>query len=114
LRYIETECRDGQLILYLRGEIDLANAQPVQERIEHAVTGNTNIVLDLSAIEYMDSQGLRLLSQLSNRLSREGSKLQLIAPPGSFARGVLEMTRISEDVEIADTIDGATRPTPAS
>ena len=105
---IETERRDGRLVLYLRGEIDLSNAQPLQQQIEHAVVGKTDVVLDLSAIEYIDSQGLRLLSRLSNRFSREGSKLQLIAPPGSFARGVLELSRMSEDIDVVDTIDNAT------
>jgi anti-anti-sigma factor len=82
----------------------------LQQRIEHAVVGNTDVVLDLSAIGYIDSQGLRLLSQLSKRLSREGTKLRLIAPPGSVARGVLELTRMSEDIEVVDTIDNATGP----
>jgi anti-sigma B factor antagonist len=108
LASIEPERRDGRLILHIRGDIDLSNAQPLQQRIEHAVVGKTDVVLDLSAIEYIDSQGLRLLSQLSNKLSREGAKLQLIAPPGSFARGVLELTRMSEDIDVVDTIDGAT------
>jgi anti-sigma B factor antagonist len=108
LASIETERRDGRLILYLRGDIDLSNAEFLQQRIEHAVVGNTDVVLDLSAVEYIDSQGLRLVSQLSKGFSREGSKLQLIAPPGSFARGVLELTRMSEDIEVVDTIDAAT------
>jgi anti-anti-sigma factor len=110
LASIDTERRDGRLILCLRGDIDLSNAQTLQQRIEHAVVGNTDVVLDLSAIGYIDSQGLRLLSQLSKRLSREGSKLQLIAPPGSFARRVLGLTRMSEDIEVVDTIDSATGP----
>ncbi len=107
LASIKTERRDGRLILHLRGEVDLSNAQPLQQRIEDAVAGNTDVALDLSAVEYVDSQGLRLLSQLSNRFSREGSKLQLIAPPGSFTRCVLDMTRMSEDIDVVDTIDGA-------
>ena len=110
LASIDTERRDGRLILCLRGDIDLSNAQTLQQRIEDAVRGNTDVVLDLSAIGYIDSQGLRLLSQLSKRLSREGTKLQLIAPPGSVARGVLELTRMSEDIEVVDTIDSATGP----
>ena len=103
---LEAERRDGRVVLSLRGEIDLSNAEDLRSGIEQAVDGSPDVVLDLSAVDYVDSQGLRLVSQLSKRLAREGSKLQVIAPPGSFARGVLELTLIAEDVEVIDTIDG--------
>jgi anti-anti-sigma factor len=111
---IQTERRDARLILHLRGDIDLSNAEHLQQRIHHAVAGNSEVVLDLSAVEYIDSQGLRLLSQLSKKLSREGSNLQLIAPPGSFARSILELTRIGDDLVIIDTGDGASALPPTA
>ena len=104
LAAIETERRGDQLVVSLGGEIDLSNAQPVQQRIEQAVEGASDVVVDLSAVEYIDSQGLRLLSQLIRRFAREGWRLRLVAPPGSFARGVLDLTRISEDVEVLDAV----------
>jgi anti-anti-sigma factor len=102
LALIETEYRDGRLILRLRGEIDLANVRPMQEQIDRAVAGSDDVALDLSAVDYIDSQGLRLLSQLASRFADEGSEFRLIAPPGCFARGVLDLTRIGEDVEVVD------------
>jgi len=110
---IDSEHREGRLILYLRGDIDLSNAQRLQQRIQHAVAGESNVVLDLTSVAYIDSQGLRLLSQLSKSLSRQGSTFQLIAYRGTFVRSVLELTHIDEDVEVLDTIDDARgRPTP--
>jgi anti-anti-sigma factor len=113
LASIETERRGERLILLLRGEIDFSNAQLLEQRIDAAVAGNSDVVVDLSTIEYIDSQGLRLLSQLSKRFARERSKLQLIAPPGSFARGVLDLTLMSEHIAVADTIEGATEMPPS-
>ena len=104
--WIEVESREGCLIVCLRGEIDLSNVDSVEQRIEGELVGFPHIVIDLSEIEYIDSQGLRLLNQLSKRLAREGSTLQLIAPPGSFTRGILDLTLISEDIEVLDAAPG--------
>jgi anti-anti-sigma factor len=107
---VETEHHDGQLVVSVSGEIDLSNARPVQEQIERAAAGSSDVVIDLSAVEYIDSQGLRLVGQLVRKFDREGSKLQLVAPPGSFARGILDLTLISKDVAIIDTIPGVGDP----
>ncbi len=74
----------------------------LRQQIDLAATGSAQVVIDLSEIEYIDSQGLRLLKQLSNRFSDEGTTLQLIAPPGTFARRVLEMTLLNEGFEVHD------------
>jgi anti-anti-sigma factor len=99
---IEQERRDGRLVLHLRGEVDLSNVEWLERQLDLAVRGCDHVVIDLSEIEYIDSQGLRLLKQLSDRLSGEDATLQLVAPPGRFARGVLELTLLGEDVEVLD------------
>jgi len=100
--WIEADRHDGHLVLRLQGEIDLSNVDSLQRRIDLALADHQHVVIDLSGIEYMDSQALRLLSQLSKGLAREGSTFQLIAPPGSFARGILDLTLISEDIDVLD------------
>jgi anti-anti-sigma factor len=99
---IEQDRRDGRLTLHLRGEVDLSNVEWLERQLDVAVSGCDHVVIDLSEIEYIDSQGLRLMKQLSDRLSGESTTLQLIAPPGKFARGVLELTLLDKDVEVLD------------
>jgi anti-sigma B factor antagonist len=101
---LEQERRDGQLVLRLIGEVDLSNVDWLERQLAVAVRGCSRVVIDLTDVDYVDSQGLRLLKQLSDRLSGEGGRLQLIAPPGRFARGVLEMTRLNEDAEVLDAL----------
>ena len=62
-------------------------------------------MIDLTEIVYLDSQGLRLIKQLVNKANREGTRLQLVAPPNNFARQVLEVTQMSDYIEIRDTLD---------
>ena len=90
----------------LTGEIDLSNVDQLQVRLDGVAT-DENVVLDLTGIDYIDSQGLRLLIQLYGRQANGGSKLQLVAPLGGFAREVLEMTSITEEIEVLDTANGS-------
>ncbi len=104
---VEIDRRNGAFLVRLIGEIDLSNVDQLQEHLNGAFPSDQNVVLDLTGIEYIDSQGLRLLMQLSGRQASGGSKLQLVAPPGRFAREVLEMTSLDEDIEVLDAAESA-------
>jgi anti-anti-sigma factor len=99
------ERANGALVVRLRGEIDLSNAQELRHQLENTLAGSPRVLLDFSEIAYLDSQGLRLIKQLVDKVDGEGTRLQLVAPPGSFARQVLEMAQMSDYVEIRDTLD---------
>jgi anti-anti-sigma factor len=102
---IDQERRGGWLLLRLSGEIDLSNADGLRERIEFATVGDVSVIVDLAEVEYIDSQGLRLLTGLAGTLAARGAALRLVAPPAGFARGVLDLARIGDDIEIRDSID---------
>jgi anti-sigma B factor antagonist len=102
---IEQERRDGWLLVRLNGEIDLSNSSYLRERIELSTLGSERVMIDLSDVEYIDSQGLRLLTGLAGALAGRNTALRLVAPTGSFARGVLDLTRIGDAIEIRDTVD---------
>jgi anti-sigma B factor antagonist len=102
---IEQERREGELILRLSGEIDLSNAEYLRERIELTSLGNAQVTIDLAELEYIDSQGLRLLTALARALAVRGTTLRLVAPPGTFARGVLDLTQIGDGIEIRDAVE---------
>ncbi|GHF79106.1 anti-anti-sigma factor [Amycolatopsis bartoniae] len=85
---------DGDAVLVrIVGEIDLANASEVQQQINDAVTNDvTTVVLDLAKLEYLDSAGLRILFTLAERLRVLQMKLDLVVPPSSPVRRVVEMS----------------------
>ena len=54
--------RDHTLTLKVRGELDLATAPLLKERLEEAEAAEaTNVVIDLDQVEFMDSTGLHVL-----------------------------------------------------
>jgi anti-anti-sigma factor len=103
---IEQEQDGARLVLRLSGEVDLSNVEWLARQIDLAVRGSDHVVIDLTEIDYIDSQGLRLLKQLSDRFTGLGASLRLVAPPGSFARSVLEMTLLDENVDVLDAPAG--------
>jgi anti-anti-sigma factor len=105
LAIMQQERRDDCVILSLSGEIDLSNAEDLHRRIAGAAEGASLVIIDLTQLEYMDSQGLHVLKQLSNEFAVAGTKLELVAPPDSIARDLLEITRLGETIPIRDALD---------
>jgi anti-anti-sigma factor len=102
LASIQLERANGSLLVRLSGEIDLSNSDTLHQQLESAVEGWALVVIDFAEVKYLDSQGLRLVKQLCNKARKDGIELQLVAPPDSFSRQVLEMARMSDYVVIRD------------
>jgi anti-sigma B factor antagonist len=62
---------DGTVVLRLRGELDLASADVVQQRLDELAAAGTPVLLDLDALSFMDSSGLRIVLQAAET-SRAG------------------------------------------
>jgi anti-anti-sigma factor len=78
--------------IVIAGEIDMDNAAAVEEQIFIAVDNRaTAVQVDLTDLSYLDSSGLRILFTLANRLQMLQIELEVLAPPGSPARQVLEL-----------------------
>jgi anti-sigma B factor antagonist len=84
-------------VLAVEGELDLNTigvlARGVQDRLGESPG---NLTLDLSAVTFMDSSGLRLLIELSERARREEWTLSLLPSSHESANAVLRMTGADE------------------
>lgn len=92
---VESRQTAGATVVCLFGEIDLSNAAAIQADIEAAfrdVRGDG--ALDLSGVEYLDSQGLRLLHTVMGHQKQRGLDLTLIAPADSVAGDVLSLSGV--------------------
>jgi anti-anti-sigma factor len=74
------------------GELDSASAGDVGARLRAAAAGRAELILDLSAAGYIDSVGTRLVWEVAERMDRDGGRLVLVAPRGSPARRLLELS----------------------
>ncbi|HEX5936128.1 MAG TPA: STAS domain-containing protein [Actinomycetota bacterium] len=80
------------VVVTIDGEIDLANASELEGEILGAVpNGAAGLVLDLGALTYLDSRGVRLLLSVAGRLGWRGQGFALAAPAESRCRRVLTL-----------------------
>lgn len=90
---VETSTANGSMRIALSGEIDLANAAAVEEEIREAVSHQpTTVSVDLTELTYMDSAGVRILFALASRLQALRIVLELIVPPDSPTRRLVELS----------------------
>jgi anti-sigma B factor antagonist len=74
---IDTVERDGSLVLLVRGELDIATAPRLDEALAQArATSAASIVVDLQAVSFIDSSGLRILVKHA-RTDDEGGRVRL-------------------------------------
>jgi anti-sigma B factor antagonist len=63
--------RDGRVWLSLRGELDLASADSVAERLRSLRETHQSVVLDLDELTFMDASGVRLVVAASHHHASE-------------------------------------------
>lgn len=96
---------DGELlVLRLRGELDLATIGQVQETIDRYCPGRRAVVVDLSALEFMDSSGLRVMVELQRR--DDGTTVAFL-PAGDRVARLLSMTGVANSLNWVDRPEDA-------
>ena len=89
------------------GEIDLSNAEELEERLGRLADSAAGLVVDLSEVSYLDSAGIRLIFRLSETLSSRSGRLCVVVGPDSPLRRVLVLSRADAVVALSDSREGA-------
>jgi anti-anti-sigma factor len=83
---------NGTASLSLEGELDLANAAALGERLSDLEDhGSTHLTVDLAGLAFIDSTGLRVLLQAHARAHERGNELILRSASAPVQR-VFEVT----------------------
>jgi len=101
---LQTEGAGGRVIVRLAGEIDLSNVDGLEAQIESAIAHAQDVVIDLTAIDFIDSRGLRLLNRVSSSIADRDGTLLVVAPASSVARSVLDMTGMSSELTVHESV----------
>ena len=95
---------DNATVVDVAGDIDLASSPEVRKALLHEVRDNRRprVILNLSAVGYIDSSGVASLVE-GLKASRDiGSRFILIGLSGA-AREVLQLSRLVKVFEIYET-----------
>ena len=91
------------------GEIDLMTAQTLSVAIEIAEQrAPPRLTVDLSGVTFIDVSGVRVLLQAACRARAGGRRFAVARPSHQVAR-LLELTAISQSLEISETAPPAGR-----
>ena len=93
---IENAQAGAACVLTVRGDIDLASAPDFETALRTALEGSPgSITIDLGALTFIDSSGLRVLVSLSKDAQSQGATIALRNVP-RHAQRVLDITGLSE------------------
>jgi anti-sigma B factor antagonist len=105
---LEIEGRGEVVVAHVTGELDLAGAPNTGERIAEAVpTSARGLVVDMSALEFIDSSGVAMLFGLVRRLSSRRQELRVVAPRGRPVARVLEIVEFERAAPVRSDVDAA-------
>jgi anti-anti-sigma factor len=103
---LDIRTEDDVVVACLRGEIDLANARPIGSVVTGAVPNDaTGLVIDLSDVSYLDSSGVHLVFDLSERLAARQQRLALVVPDESRIRRVLDLVNVRAVLPVTPTVE---------
>jgi anti-anti-sigma factor len=108
LAHFQVARRGDICIGQLEGEIDISNAEAVEDALEGAM-GNTDsgLILDLSNVTYVDSAGIRVLFRLATRLRTRRQRLRLAIPETAVVKVVLSVSGLDRVVPLSASVDDA-------
>jgi anti-sigma B factor antagonist len=75
---VAVERRDGATLVVLRGDLDLATAPDLRETLIEVIDDGARIVIDMEAVEFLDSAGLGILVGGLKRARTRGGELELV------------------------------------
>lgn len=68
-------------VVIIDGDIDYSNSGDLKDTVQYLVdSGHNSIDLDMSAVEFIDSSGIRVLLQYAMTLPQSGGMLRLYSP----------------------------------
>ena len=103
---VEVSAREGYSLVTLAGAIDGKTAPDVQEQLRPVMEGSGNVVMDMSAVDYMSSAGLRLLLLIYRDFTARRRRL-VLAGISPEIRNVMQHTGFLGFFVVADDVPKA-------
>lgn len=89
-------------LVHLTGEIDLANANDIGRAVVARISGADAVLIDLTAVSFLDSAGIRLLDLIVGDLDDRGKPIRLVVGERGAARTTLQLCSFRADLLCTD------------
>jgi anti-sigma B factor antagonist len=108
LARIAVHDEDDLRVVDIAGEIDTSNVEEVRTgALDGFPNSALGLILDLRALSYIDSAGIALAFDVTERLRQRGQSVALVVQPRALIRHALEVTGIDDVAPIVATLEAA-------
>ena len=105
---VKVEEQGASRVVRLSGECDIASAPQLQEALKSMRGPDiTEVIVDATELDFMDSTGLGVVMGALKRLKESGGTLKIAGARGPVRR-VLEVTGLDRVIPLFEDIEGAT------
>jgi anti-anti-sigma factor len=103
----ETTFEPGGVALTVDGELDIATAPALRDRLSAAIdSGRHRLVIDLSGLSFLDSVALATIVRAKQRLP-EGGRMAIAIDPSSYVMLVFESGGLPKVLDLVETREQA-------
>lgn len=89
---LKEEIRDDILVLRIKGRLDALSSPHAEKKVFDAINnGRQKLLIDMSAVTYLSSAGMRMLLSTSKKLRSLGGKMAVC----SMTTNVLDVLKMS-------------------
>lgn len=90
-------------LVQVAGEIDITTVEQVEEFFSTLEV--SRLVIDLTAVTFMDTSGIHFLIRLLNQVTADKGKLTLVIAPNSSVQLLIKLTGLSDQFNIIESYD---------
>ena len=92
---------EESVLVALAGELDIATAPALEEKLAQLGDGIARVVLDLRELAFIDSTGLRVVLGLANGLGESSATVAIVKGPEAVQR-VFTLTGADRELVMVD------------
>jgi anti-sigma B factor antagonist len=103
---ISSERRDGFAVVTVSGELDIVTSRRLDEYLAEARRGDAHIIIDLSAVDFMDTGSLAVIVGHWKQVRATGGTLALAGARYRYTK-TLWITGLADRLPMYDSVDAA-------
>jgi len=115
MKFTKKQIEPGIVVLELTGRFVMgADCQNLDREVsDHAQRGEKSFILDLTAVDHVDSAAIGQIVKSFSKLKQSGGTMRLAGAKG-MVDGVLKLTQVHKVIEIFPTAQDAAKNFPPS
>ncbi|MFY9691074.1 MAG: STAS domain-containing protein [Candidatus Acidiferrales bacterium] len=115
MKFEKKQIEPGIVVLELTGRFVMgADCQKLDREVDdHAQRGEKSFILDLTAVDHVDSAAIGQIVKCYSKVKKSGGTMRLAGAKG-MVDGVLKLTQVHKVIEIFPTAQEAAKNFPAA